>query len=299
MDAVELSARIGDYIARKNPRIRYFTADVEAARREYTEEDLAEMRDLGLTADGFETYYVVREFLAECGATELADGTYLLALFREAKRLDAAEFRENPYIKAVSAPTVRRGRILLSTAEYRRGEILQYGMPDFNARTVVPKLGFFDRTVRFPTVYEGETPWMSVCPSEIESMREPIAAAHGRVLVLGLGLGYYPFMIAEKDDVGEITVVELQEDVISLFTEHLLPQFPNRDKIRIVKGDAVAFLETVRDGAYDFCFADIWEGAVDGAPHYQRIKAHASRLPSTEFSYWIEAQIKAYLSAEE
>ena len=299
MDAFELSARIGDYVARKHPRIRYFTADVEAARKKYSEEELAEMEALGLTGDGFETYYVVREFLAECGATELADGGYLLALFREAKRLDAVEFRENPYIRAVTVPTVRRGRILLTTAEYRRGEILQYAMPDFAARTVVPRLGFFDRTVRFPTVYEGDTPWMSVCPSEISSMQEPIAAAHGRVLVLGLGLGYYPFMIAEKDDVEEITVVELQEDVIALFTEHLLPQFPGREKLRIVQGDAVAFLDGVTDGTYDFCFADIWEGAVDGAIPYQRIKAHEPRLPSTEFAYWIEPQIRAYLAEAE
>ena len=36
---------------------------------------------------------------------------------------------------------------------------------------------------------EGVIPWMSVCPSEINSMARHIDKAHGRALALGLGLG--------------------------------------------------------------------------------------------------------------
>ena len=296
MNDFELSAAIGRYIAEKNPRIRYFTADIEAAKKVYSEEDLIEMREVGLITDDFEAYYVIREFLDLCGISEAADGSYLLELFRFARRLDAEEFRSNPYIRTIRFPETKHGNILLSTAEYRRGEILQYDMPDFSARTVVPRLGFFDRTVRFPTIYENKTPWMSVCPSEINSMKEPIEVAHGRVLVLGLGLGYYPFMISEKLSVDEITIVERNPRIIDLFKSYILPQFPDKDKIRVIEDDAIRYIEAVPSGAYDFCFADIWEGVVDGAEPYQRIKSQEARLPSTEFAYWIEPQIQAYLS---
>ena len=41
----------------------------------------------------------------------------------------------------------------------------------------------------------------------------------GGVLVLGLGLGYYPFMISKFDHVNEIVIVERQKEVIELFNK--------------------------------------------------------------------------------
>jgi spermidine synthase len=126
-------------------------------------------------------------------------------------------------------------------------------------------------------------------------MREPIAAAHGKVLVLGLGLGYYPFMISMKDEVESIVIVELQQSIADIFNAHILPHFKHKDKIKVVTADAIAYMEDVKDGDFDFCFADIWEGAVDGAEAYQKLRPYEKKLPHTKFTYWIEAQIKAYL----
>lgn len=71
---------------------------------------------------------------------------------------------------------------------------------------------------------------MSVTPNEIETMRAPIARAHGRVLTFGLGIGYFAFMAASKADVESVTVVEREAAVIRLFTRLLLPQFPCAQK---------------------------------------------------------------------
>lgn len=294
-ESMALSARIGRIIAERAPTVKYTSKDIERARAEYSEEELAEMREIGLLGDDFETFYVIREFYARLGLSDEVGGGYILKLFENAKKLDAIAFRENPYIKGVNIPVVRSGNILLTRAEYGRGEIFLYDMPDVGGDTVVQKLGFFDRRVSFPTLYEGNIPWMSICPSEINSMKNEIEAAHGNVLVLGLGLGYYPFMIAQKPEVKSITVVELQQTIIDIVGAHLVPQFPNNEKIKIVKADAIEFLESVSDGEYDFCFADIWEGALDGAEAYKKIKPHEKRLPSTTFTYWIEEQIRAFL----
>lgn len=137
---------------------------------------------------------------------------------------------------------------------------------------------------------------MSVCPSEISSMQQPIAQAHGNVLVLGLGLGYYPLMISEKKEVSTITIIEIQPEIIQLFKEHLLPQFPHKDKIRIITADAFRYLSSVSTGDYDFCFADIWENQIDGAKCYVHIKEEEKRLVGTEFSYWIEDSIRWQLN---
>lgn len=293
-ESMNLSARVGRLINR-GYTVSYTPAEVKRARAEFSRRELAEMRELGLYNGDFELFYVIRRFCEQSGLGEAAQGDYLAALFSAARRLDADEFENDPYLRTVRFPEERRGEILLTYAGYGRGELLMYDEPGFSARLVVPRLGFFSRPVRFPTVYEGEMPWMSVCPSEINSMQEQMRAAHGRTLVLGLGLGYYPFRIAPRAEVRPITIVERNPDVIRLFCDLLLPQFPFREKIEVVEGDAIAYLQGLSDGAFDFCFADIWEGAVDGAPLYLRIREQERRLPHTAFTYWLEPQIRAYL----
>ena len=269
---------------------------MRAARYAYTAEEREEMRELGLLGADFEQFYVIREFASMLDGADTPEGDYLLALFQNAARQDADAFENDPYLRGVKVPETVSGRFRLHYAEYARGEIFQYDMPDLHARLVVPKLGFFSRPVRFPALYEGSIPWVSVCPSEIHSMEKHIRAAHGNVLVLGLGLGYYVYRILGAEAVRSVTVVELSEDVTKLFCEHLMPQFPHTERLRVVCADALAYLPTVKEGQFDFCFADIWEGVTDGAPLYEKIRVHEHRLPGTRFAYWIEEQIKDRLA---
>ena len=294
-EAIQISAQIGRIIANNAPTIKYSPSDLKRSRREMGSESLKEMRDIGLLRDDFELFYVIREFCSDISLGDVADGNYILELFKNAQKLNAFDFESDPYILSVNIKDIVSEDITLTRASYARGEIFQYDMPDFSKPIVTPKLGFFDREVSFPTIYQKNIPWMSVCPSEINSMRKHISAAHGKVLVLGLGLGYYPFMISRKDSVEEIVIIELQKTIVDIFNTHILPHFEHKSKIKVITADAVEYLDGVNDGDYDFCFADIWEGAVDGAEAYLKIRPHEKRLPRTEFAYWIEDQIKAYL----
>ena len=295
--SISLCARIGSIIAEKNPVIDYTDEEVAEEMAAYSPDELAEMEELGLIGKGgFEEFYILREFCARLGLPSVDDdGALTYELLRHGRMLSADEFEGDEYIKNIKITETRRGNILLTTASYDRGEILQYDMPDLDSRVAALRLGFFQRRVTFPAIYEGNTPWVSVCPSEINSMGPKTAGAKGRVLVLGLGLGYYPYLISKLPEVESITVVEISPDVKSIFEDVILPQFEHRGKISVVLGDAIEFMKTVRAGEYDFCFADIWEGAVDGARAYTQIKPHEKRLPSTEFSYWIEDEILRYL----
>ena len=211
------------------------------------------------------------------------------------KRLDAKAFSENPYMAILEGLPKRSGNCVLMPMLYRRGEILCYDAPDFSEELVVPKLGFFSTNVMFPTLYENELPWMSICPSEIHSMQREIDAAHGKVLVLGLGLGYYAWAVAQNPLVESVTVIELSQNVIDLFETHIAPKLDFKDKLSLIRSDAIAYLATLTGGEYDFCFADIWEGAVDGAKWYKKILPHENRLKETAFTYWIEDAIREYL----
>lgn len=212
-------------------------------------------------------------------------------------RLDPAPFLKDPYVKTVGALSGKLGNWELKTSDYAPFEPFVRDcprlLPDFRE---IPQLGYFETTFRFPAVLENGIEWMTVTPNEIETMKEPIRHARGRVLTLGLGLGYYGFHASEKEDVSSVTVIERDEKVISLFETHILPKFPHKEKIKILHKDAIAFME---DGltatAFDSIFCDLWHDQSDGLPLYLRLKKTETRAPASRFDYWIEPTLLSSL----
>lgn len=239
--------------------------------------------------------YVMDVLCKGLSLDKVAGSEYVEKLKAQARCFEPEEFNQDPFIKNVKVTDTKIGEFLLTNATYAKGEIFQYDEPDVHDDIVVPKLGFFTGKVDFPTIYEDVIPWMSVCPSEINSMKKDMERATGRVLVLGLGLGYYPYIISQRDDVEEITIVEFQPEIIKMFEEKLLPQFNMKEKIKVVEADAFKFMMEVEPGQYDFIFADIWENQFDGAIAYRKIHEHEERLIGTQFGYWIEEEILYYL----
>ncbi len=109
-------------------------------------------------------------------------------------------------------------------------------------------------------IYEVEVPglfidnqlWMSITKMEVQSLHIPIQRAHGKVGVIGLGLGYSTLATMKKPEVEQITVFEIDPRVVWYFIRH----FHHRkgyEKLRIVTGDA---LKTCKDFEFDFFFCD-------------------------------------------
>ena len=292
-NALEAGTRVARIIAGQAPAVDYTPAMLDEARASASPAALREMKEAGL--DDFETWYVMTRFFREYGVDRFADPFVRRLLLTHAKRLDKTAFRSNPYLAGVRIREAREGKFLLTEGRYARGEIFQYDMPDFSAEYTVPKLGFFSSPVRFPSLYEGDTPWMSVCPSEIASMERDIARARGRVLVLGLGLGYFPYMALLNPAAVSVTVVERSPEIAGLFYENLLPQFPDPSRVRIVEDDAFDFLACTEDGSYDYVFCDLWFGVSDGIAPYLSLKEHEKRLSGAEFRFWIGEQIEAFI----
>ncbi len=296
--SLEISAYISQKIINEAVKINYSKKEIEKEKKKYPESQLLQLEKEGFYNGDFEKFYVVKKFCDRLDLWSVADEEYLLKLFSNAKKLDKQFFYNNLYLKNIKVPTVSRNNILLLNACYEKGEFLQYDMPKLREEIVVPKLAFFSSNVFFPSVYEGDMPWVSVCPSEINSMEIDVDKAHGRCLVLGLGLGYYRYIISHSEKVKSITIVEISEKIIELFKEYILPQFEYKDKIKIVHMDAIEYMKTVERDEYDYCYADIWEGQADGAPLYTQIKEHEKRLPYTQFAYWIEDEIKWYIEQQ-
>lgn len=211
--------------------------------------------------------------------------------------LDVCSFQEDAYYKAVHFPTVENGQWKLCTESFLPFEPFVRNDPLLTEELrELPQIGYFKEEFKFPSVLENGVEWMTVTPNEIETMRAPIANAGGRVLTLGLGLGYFAFHASQKENVESVTVIERDEKVISLFCEHLLEQFPHKEKIHIIKDDAFAFLKGMRTDAFDYLFADLWHDASDGLEMYLRIK-HIAKERGFSFpvDYWIEPSLLSAL----
>lgn len=220
--------------------------------------------------------------------------TYFPEMIRE---LDPSEYLADPYLRLLSVPHARSERWELREGGYEPYE--PFVFDDFKYSDdgrIYPQIGFFRCRYRYPAVLESGREWMLITPNEINTMRGPIKAARGRVLTYGLGLGYYAFSVSQKASVADVTVVERDPEVISLFTRFILPQLPFRDKIKIVCADAFDFAEKeMAKGGYDTVFCDLWHDPSDGVALYLRMKEHEHRLPSARFDYWIEKTMRYYL----
>lgn len=204
--------------------------------------------------------------------------------------LDAEKYRNNPYYKNIKIDNVKDGRWELRREEYLpyRG-VIAGDMVFGSGYLEYPPLGFFTERFEFPAVLEDGNEWMTLTPVDLDTCDAAIFAARGRVITFGLGLGYYAYMVSEKEDVESITVIEKSPEVIALFKKYILPQFPKKGKVRIICADAFEYAEREMPREnFDFAFVDTWRDASDGEPMYRRMKALEHLSPNTKFEYWIE-----------
>lgn len=177
-----------------------------------------------------------------CGIQE--DDTTINGYFQDAVHmLETTKYIDNPYLKNIRFPDTATRHWKFTHYSYRPYEAFICNDIDIDRNLrEVPQIGFFRERFAYPAVEQDGREWMAVKPSEIETMRAPIEEATGRVVTCGLGLGYFAYMVSEKQDVTSLDIVERSEEAIALFERHILPQFPNKEKIRIIRSDAFGFL---------------------------------------------------------
>lgn len=102
---------------------------------------------------------------------------------------------------------------------------------------------------------------MTDAPSEIRTSAEFIKAAHGDVLVAGLGLGVTLLQVLRKRCVKSVTIVELNPDVIKLVYPHLIRHLSPKKagKLGLVNQSIFDYKPEVKYGeTFDTIWLDIW-----------------------------------------
>ena len=225
---------------------------------------------------------------------------FMNSLLNEGRVFDVSEIQDNPYVKDIDFKDRRSGDFEFRYHSFMPYELDIYDIPKkiIEYDVDIPRISCFTEKVEYPVIFQNsiKSTWMSVSPNEINTMKQPIRNAKGKVLTLGCGMGYFAYMASLKADVESITIVEREKSVIDLFTSFILPQFKTKDKITVIKDDAIEYMMNLEDGLYDYCFADIWIGVMDFEP-YIKTKEVCKRFRKMKMEYWIEDAFGILLSS--
>ncbi len=135
--------------------------------------------------------------------------------------------------------------------------------------------------------------WMSLSPVEIESLAPHVAHMRGHVVIAGLGMGLALYNALLRPAVRQITVLELDSEVIALFAAIMRPDLAGSGRFSIEQVDARDWRTTE---LVDFLYADIWDkiGALEAAAD-TRIMCRNMRPKSA--GYWgMEADFVSFLA---
>lgn len=99
----------------------------------------------------------------------------------------------------------------------------------------------------------GHEVMMSDTPMERRTCAEVVRNANGKVLIAGLGLGWILHPILAKPEVTEVTVLEINPDVLAL----VAPGIPDDPRLTIIEADALAWTPP-KGKLYDCVWFDIW-----------------------------------------
>ncbi|MEZ5448579.1 MAG: hypothetical protein R3E89_06075 [Thiolinea sp.] len=129
--------------------------------------------------------------------------------------------------------------------------------------------------------------WMSLTPHEIESQELGYQHACGHTVIMGLGMGWVAANAALNPNVSQVSVIEQDADVLSLFHDSgAFASIPDaaRQKIAIVQADALEWQPAAGQGV-DFLYVDIWLHLAEPKA-LQQVRQMQSHVQAAQVYYW-------------
>ena len=295
-EAAVINARIAEYICMpiENNSITFNAQSLRMNAKQFAKN----MAKAGVSYSSSESLMAMFIMGLLSGSNEKVNlpNNVIHRIIKSTRRFHPADILSNEYFDGIDFGNTKKGRCELCHDTFKANELFMYNTPVMSDGIMIPQIGSFSDEFTYPVIKENYAAWMSVTPNEIFTMNKPISKAKGKVITFGLGMGYFAFMAALKDNVQSVTIIENEPDMISLFNDVILPQFPDPGKIHIIQADAYEYAEKLKDKEFDYCFVDIFRDNLDYLP-YLRIKdIIENRLRKTPVDYWIEDSLMVTLS---
>lgn len=207
------------------------------------------------------------------------------------KELDISKYLNNPFNK-LNIKETKFKDYKLEYKEIQSKEIFisdEIKISKNKAYLENSQLGYFLKPYRYLNLSKNNVTWMSLIPNEINTMEIDLNTMHGDILVLGLGLGYMSYSLALKKDVTSITIIEKDPNIINIFLKCIAPSINKEilDKIKIIKHDALIYLNKEDLSKFNYVYVDLYHNVNDGLDLYLKIKKIESLNKGTKFLYWL------------
>lgn len=140
----------------------------------------------------------------------------------------------------------------------------------------------FDADVPIPALFQcrdgepgvwNESPWMSLTPAEILTLREGTLLAKGHVVIAGLGLGHQLIEVSRRLQVKEIILVELSQELVDFYLPRVREHVKKR--LTVIVGDAFEVLPTL---AADVALVDIFPAYGGNEAAMQQLRRRCPKI---------------------
>lgn len=214
--------------------------------------------------------------------------------------LDSSIINDDEYMKCIRKKKMKYGAFQMEWLEFKPYELMFIDDVQTEQDGVLRiSVGCFRESVSYPMLFENGVEWMSVVPSEINTMRPCLEKMHGKILVLGLGMGYFVYHASQKQDVKNICAIEISKDLIEWFQSEVMNEFEQKEKIQLIHMDALQALETLDLNEFDCVFADIWHNGLDGAKWVKQFEPVLKKYPHITWVNWLNSSIESILLDDE
>lgn len=227
----------------------------------------------------------IQRALQKAGFAEFANIETCPSLF-----LSTQEWYKSPYHQHIHLENIADQHFSYRQVKLRGNELFNSDVIQKDPQRELNdwmKLRAMDDDFEAIYLYQGKKEWMLDAPSEANTNDPYAYKAKGKVLSFGLGIGYFAFMCSQNEAVKEIIIIERSKEVIRMFEKYLLPQFPQKEKIRLVQGDAFDYFTEAFVKNADYVYVDIWQNHQDGLVIIEKLlEKYLPELAKVDF--WIE-----------
>ena len=195
------------------------------------------------------------------------------------------------FINKIKGDGKQYGKLSMTTDTLEKNTFLIYDYDKFEVgpMTVLPKIGMIEKGYTYPIISSKddsgeETVYYEGSLVELASIDKMLDDAEGKALLLGCGIGYWAYKLAEIEKIESITIVEPDKDIIAIFENSVLPKITNKDKIKIINKNPSEYIDTVKDGDFDYLGASAWDLKVPQCS-YLMVKLKTAKFEKTKIRY--------------
>lgn len=182
------------------------------------------------------------------------------------------EFTGTPYYKAMkSVKTGNHGSTCIERKSLRANHVSPYDQPtiDLNTYRISREYFFCPKNLNNMLLMRNVNSalcTMSFEPYEthtqLPSISNPLEPG-AVILIGGCGIGYNSFMFAQREEVERIVIVDNNPEAIQLYNDIFIPNTPHNDKIEVIEGEIIKYMQNHNLMGYNQIDLDTWSDTSD------------------------------------